>query len=72
MYRHKKKRRQRIAVPQEVWMAGDGMVYAQRPVLAHPPLIKALFAGAFLACVWAGLGYVAWLAFTLLPPHVRA
>jgi len=71
MYRHKKKRRQRIAVPQEVWMAGDGMVYAQRPVLAHPPLIKALLAGAFLASVW-GLGYVAWLAFTLLPPHVRA
>lgn len=52
-------------------MAGEGMVYAQRPVLAHPPLIKALLAGAFLASVW-GLGYVAWLAFTLLPPHVRA
>jgi hypothetical protein len=48
-------------VPRELWMAGDGMVYAQQPVLAYPRLIKALLGLCLLGALWS-VGYVAWVA----------
>jgi hypothetical protein len=53
------------AIPRALWLAGDGFVHAQRPVLAHAGLVKALLGCCLLAALWVG-GYLAWLARSFL------
>jgi hypothetical protein len=60
LHRRARLQAQAQPIPRELWMAGDGMVYAQQPVLAYPALIKALLGLCLLGALWS-VGYLAWV-----------
>jgi hypothetical protein len=64
----RRERLRKAGIPRQVWLAGDGMIYAQQPVITRPAVIKLLLGATALAVLWGG-GYVVWALSSLIHGH---